>query len=610
MITLIPLLQRIMSRYLKIWVVALLYFLPAVTQAQLLPPNRPEQDACNALKICGNGFSSPYSYQGHGQIADLTNTPCGLAGGSPPGAGEDNSVWLKLEITAPGTIVFNITPVTIADDYDFAVVDITNTGCSNFTSANVVRCNFNNNQPIANNGVVGLSMTATAVGVPAGTFGSPYCRYIDALAGQVYLIMLNNFGTGNNNISSGFNINFTGSTAVFNDQIPPAMVSATNACFRSSGTLVQLSEQIKCGSIAGNGSDFILSPSGTIVSATGINCNNANQGYTDKVQLAFSPALAPGVYTLSGKVGSDNNTLLDLCDNALVTPGSITFTVYPDESVKRIKDTAACWQMTYRGRVYTQSTVLTDTIRNQRGCDSVYNITNITIYREPIQVSEVVGGCDSVIFRGITYNENAVVIDTFVNSLGCDSLVHTYNIYAEHFELSVTADPPEPVKGDYVLFTTSSNVEGYRVNAWLPKPVFNNQFALNHSIIIRQSDTVKVIGQSPIGCIDTAVLYIKADSLIPVLVMPNAFSPNGDGLNDVFEPKFVNKSGYVVKDFKVFNRWGQLVYKAQGTKKAGWNGYYSNQDKKAEPGTYFYMISVEFIDDTKETVKGDVTLIY
>ncbi len=203
-----------MSRYLKIRVVALLLCIPAVMNAQLLPPDRPEQDACGALTLCGNSFTTLYGYQGIGVVDDMLNTPCG--------AGEGNSMWLKLKVSGPGTIIFTITPAVISDDYDFAVINATNQDCNNLSSgpASVIRCNFNNNAPIANNGVVGLNNTSNLISVPSGTFNQHFLRRIDALAGQTYLIMINNFGA-NNVPSSGFTIDFTGSTATFENGPAP-----------------------------------------------------------------------------------------------------------------------------------------------------------------------------------------------------------------------------------------------------------------------------------------------------------------------------------------------------------------------------------------------------
>jgi len=727
-------------------------------RAQLLPPNRPEQDACGAIEICGNGFSTPYSYQEIGFEYDMSNTPCG--------GGEQNSMWLKLVITSPGIIQFEIVPQVVSDDYDFAIINATGVNCYELSSANVVRCNFNQNQQITNNGVVGIKTGYTQNFVASGTVGSNYVAAINATAGQTYLIMINNFGSMGNP-SSGFTINFAGTTAVFNDQIAPKFQSLAGTCLASTSVTVQLSEEVKCNSIAFNGSDFILSPSGTVVSASGVNCNTNNQGYTDQVKVNFSPALAPGLYTIKAKTGTDLNTLLDLCDNALALPDSLTFRVYDLDSTvtrnicpaqlpfvwngitvntggpaaavfhknnvvgcdsvatlnlivtptinttvaKRIcpyqlpytwngisvpaggnnvatfatvspagcdsittlnltiqtatnqsltlsgcgsvttnnktyinsqiaqdtvisslgcdslyrtlnitiypvnpttftKDTADCGQLTYLGQIYTQNVTLRDTLLNQYGCDSIYNITNIIVYPNiPVPRTDYVANCDSVSFEGKKYFEDATLVDTFYNILGCDSLIRTTEIHVEHFELLVTADPPEPVIGDWVIFSTNANVEPYTVTAWLPQSVFAVQNTLSNGIKIAQSDTVKVVGISNLGCIDTAKMFIKADTLVPIVRLPNAFSPNGDGLNDVFEPQFVNKSGYLVKRFFVYNRWGQVVYSAAGTKKAAWRGTHKNGDEPAEIGTYFYYVDVEFVDGTKESQKGDIILI-
>src|SRR3954452_4418114 len=72
-----------------------------------LPPNQPEQDACNALSLCGTSFYTPYSYTGRGIKNDLSSTPCYL----DEGGGEINSVWLRLNIDKDGILVFKIVPV-------------------------------------------------------------------------------------------------------------------------------------------------------------------------------------------------------------------------------------------------------------------------------------------------------------------------------------------------------------------------------------------------------------------------------------------------------------------------------------------------------------------
>src|SRR5215472_16979516 len=103
-----------------------------------LPPDQPEQDACNALQLCGNSFNTPYSYTGIGRNLDLSGTPCFTG----TGGGEVNSVWLKVNVLTSGSLVFKIMPVNHDDDYDFAVINGTGKNCSSLTSDDVVRCNF------------------------------------------------------------------------------------------------------------------------------------------------------------------------------------------------------------------------------------------------------------------------------------------------------------------------------------------------------------------------------------------------------------------------------------------------------------------------------------
>src|SRR5690606_6356753 len=116
--------------------------------SQLLPPFQSEQNPCGALEICGT-FYTPYSYQGIGTTSDLTNTPCGS---SFLPCGEDNVVWFKLNIVSSGTLVFRIIPSVISDDYDWALLDGTGKTCATIGYTDVIRCNFNTNDPIMMSG--------------------------------------------------------------------------------------------------------------------------------------------------------------------------------------------------------------------------------------------------------------------------------------------------------------------------------------------------------------------------------------------------------------------------------------------------------------------------
>lgn len=90
------------------------------------------------------------------------------------------------------------------------------------------------------------------------------------------------------------------------------------------------------------------------------------------------------------------------------------------------------------------------------------------------------------------------------------------------------------------------------------------------------------------------------------IFVPNAFSPNNDLLNDVFNPivPTVCISGFYA--FKIYNRWGQLIYQSNNILK-GWDGKVKGQ--AADLGTYFYSISYTDFKGASQTKKGDFVLL-
>ena len=103
-------------------------------------------------------------------------------------------------------------------------------------------------------------------------------------------------------------------------------------------------------------------------------------------------------------------------------------------------------------------------------------------------------------------------------------------------------------------------------------------------------------------CQDTICdsLYIKFVDLIGV---PNAFSPNGDGINDVV---FVEGKGIISMEFRIFNRWGQQVYYTTDRTK-GWDGTYRGEAQPME--VYTYMLNATLINKDDIKLKGNITLL-
>lgn len=131
-------------------------------------------------------------------------------------------------------------------------------------------------------------------------------------------------------------------------------------------------------------------------------------------------------------------------------------------------------------------------------------------------------------------------------------------------------------------------------------PIVNSFQSTNYTVEITDEN----------GCTATASIEILINGGLTIYI-PNAFSPNGDGFNDIFMIFAANNLNLTVRDFNIFDRWGEQLFAAQNfptnDEKFGWDGIY--QGKKLNPGVYVYYAELEFPDGSTEVIKGDVLLM-
>jgi gliding motility-associated-like protein len=107
------------------------------------------------------------------------------------------------------------------------------------------------------------------------------------------------------------------------------------------------------------------------------------------------------------------------------------------------------------------------------------------------------------------------------------------------------------------------------------------------------------------GCIDTASITIRIYKTGPEIFVPTGFTPNGDGRNDVFRPIYVGMR--TIDYFRVYNRWGKLVYNYNLNDGQGWDGTVNGL--KQNIGTFIWMVRATDIIGKVHFKKGTVTLI-
>jgi gliding motility-associated-like protein len=104
------------------------------------------------------------------------------------------------------------------------------------------------------------------------------------------------------------------------------------------------------------------------------------------------------------------------------------------------------------------------------------------------------------------------------------------------------------------------------------------------------------------GCPDTTCQSLQA-RIIPLIDIPNAFTPNGDGINDKV---FVRGFGITKMIWRIYNRWGTLVFET-GDRTVGWDGTYKGSIQPNE--VYHYVLDAEYSDNSKYQKRGDITLL-
>ena len=190
----------------------------------------------------------------------------------------------------------------------------------------------------------------------------------------------------------------------------------------------------------------------------------------------------------------------------------------------------------------------------------------------------------------ITPTESAYYYLNIIDEAGC---VIQDSVYIQTVELPVidlTSDREGNAIfiGQYITFTAlPAGLTKYEfiIDGVTEQSGTSNTYSTNK---LKDGQSVVVIA-TDFECIGEAV-----EIIVIVNDLPNAFTPDDDGINDVFG---------VGAELTIFNRWGQVIY--DGTQ--GWDGKYNG--RKVSPGTYYYILTVYDANNNKTTMKGSVTVV-
>jgi gliding motility-associated-like protein len=146
-------------------------------------------------------------------------------------------------------------------------------------------------------------------------------------------------------------------------------------------------------------------------------------------------------------------------------------------------------------------------------------------------------------------------------------------------------------------------VSGAFLYSWQPLSTLTNPNIVNPVATPTEPTRYYVYGVAENGCRNEDSILINVDYRDNLFV-PSAFTPNGDGKNDVF--RVANITFQRLLEFRVFNRWGQEIYSTNDPRK-GWDGSWKGVPQ--DIGVYQYLIRVAYPDGLVESYKGNVSLV-
>ncbi len=132
----------------------------------------------------------------------------------------------------------------------------------------------------------------------------------------------------------------------------------------------------------------------------------------------------------------------------------------------------------------------------------------------------------------------------------------------------------------------------------------SNQINPVHSYTAEGTYVVKLYTTGAGGCNDTAVRTIKVEPEFTFYI-PNAFTPDGNGLNEIFTGKGDNINSF---SMLIFDRWGEVIYKTEDLNK-GWDGKAKGGEEIAQEGVYVYRIDLVDFKNKRHQYTGHVTLL-
>jgi gliding motility-associated-like protein len=204
---------------------------------------------------------------------------------------------------------------------------------------------------------------------------------------------------------------------------------------------------------------------------------------------------------------------------------------------------------------------------------------------------------------GLNVGSYQVVV---TDSRGCTEDSSFVIVNDSAFSIRGTPDTATINEGDAIQLgiVVTSNGAGYANAVWTPDAGLSCSTCADPMATPFTSTQYIINAVSDSGCTASTQISITVNTQHQLYV-PNGFTPNGDGINDVWEA-FGNKKVWIFCEAEVWDRWGEKIFQSTDIN-FQWDGKYKGT--LVEPGEYVYTLKVVFLDDYTVSNKGGLTVI-
>lgn len=601
-----------------------------------------------------------------------------------------NPFFYRFTCYQSGTLGFTITPLAANEDYDWQLYDITGRNPNEiFTNRNIiVSGNWAGTYGPTGASATGVNFIQCASDPSANA--PTFARMPNLIIDHEYILLVSHY----TNTQSGYNLSFSGGTAVITDPLLPKMNTVKADC-DGKVLRLKLNKKVRCTSLTLTGSEFSLSPSVTnIVSAQPDSCTTSFD--FDEITINLATPLTNGNYELIINNGTDANSLLDICGRDIPPGDKLNFTYFvpqpifadsvgrlgcaPDSVKLYFPKRILCASIDPAGTDFLVSGPSAVSVQSAGGncingkTDFVTIKFNRRIQKGGTYQLQLRAGTDTTVLVdecGLATPVQTIpftVADTvnaqfnYAATLGCQrnnylfthpggNGVNSWNWLFNGIRVTTVTHPIEfPSSSTNAISLVVSN--GICIDSARLDLTINNQvkaaFTIKDTILcpedklqitntstgmidrwqwqydvlgssvqkdpppyqfpnlnLERTYRVKLVARNDLlRCSDSVekVVRVLNHCLIEV---PTAFTPNNDGLNDQFRPHNALKA--INYHFRVFNRWGQLVFESRNWMDK-WDGRINGQLQAT--GVYVWVLSYTHRDTGQPVFrKGTVTLI-